>query len=234
MNAHELFREGRLDEAITTLSAELRSNPTDAQRRTFLFELLCFSGNYERAEKQLDVLAQDTPDAGRGALLYRSAMHAEEMRQQMFRTGQLPSPTSAGSVSGTLNGGRFASLEDADPRIGPRLEMFAAGQYTWLPFEHVETVTIDPPTRARDLLWAPAVVRPGRGFEELELGEVLLPVMAPLTSEHADDAVKLGRVTEWQPLNSESAAPIGQKLWLVDGEEFPFLEVRELAIDPAP
>ena len=56
MTAKELFQAGRIDEAIETLGIELRSNPTDAQRRTFLFELLCFAGNYDRAEKQLDVL----------------------------------------------------------------------------------------------------------------------------------------------------------------------------------
>ena len=56
--ARELYAAGRLDSAIETLGAELRSNPLDAQRRTFLFELLTFAGQYERAEKQLDVLAR--------------------------------------------------------------------------------------------------------------------------------------------------------------------------------
>ena len=49
MTAQSLFQAGRLDDAIGALSAELRDNPTDAQRRTFLFELLCFAGNYDRA-----------------------------------------------------------------------------------------------------------------------------------------------------------------------------------------
>ena len=35
--ARDLYREGRLDEAIEALGAEVLNNPADAQRRTFLF-----------------------------------------------------------------------------------------------------------------------------------------------------------------------------------------------------
>jgi type VI secretion system protein ImpE len=49
MNAAELYREGRLDEAIEALGQALRDSPEDTRRRTFLFELLCFAGNYDRA-----------------------------------------------------------------------------------------------------------------------------------------------------------------------------------------
>ena len=63
--AKELFSEGRLDAAIETLGVELRSHPTDTQRRSFLFELLAFAGQYDRAEKQLDALARKrTADVG--------------------------------------------------------------------------------------------------------------------------------------------------------------------------
>jgi len=234
MKARALLQAGRLDEAIESLGAELRDNPTDTQRRTFLFELLCFAGAFARAEKQLDVLAQSGPQAGMGALLYRSAMHAEQTRLEMFRTGDFPrSPASDRPVGGTLNGKPFASIVDADPRIGARLEVFAAGQYTWIPLEHVATIRMDPPKRLRDLLWTPAVVRTGPSFQGLELGEVLLPALAPLTFESDDDAVRLGRVTEWVALEDGTPVPLGQKLFLVDGEEVPILEMRELDITPA-
>ena len=233
MTPRDLLRAGKLDEAIDALGSELRDNPADQQRRTFLFELLCFAGKYDRAEKHLDIVGQGTKEAEMGALLYHSALHAERMRQQMFETGSFPLSSSPKPVSGTLNGAPFTSLTDADPRIGARLELFAAGQYTWIPFEHVESIQMLPPKRLRDLLWAPAIVRTAESFRGMELGEVLIPAIAPLTWRHADGAVRLGRVTQWEPLDDDSEAPIGQKVLLVDGEEFPILELRELTIASA-
>lgn len=228
MGSEALFREGKLDEAVEALGKELQRDPTDLRKRTFLFELLCFSGKYDRAEKHLDVIAGASADSAMGALVYRSALHAERIRQEMFRTGEYPH-SSARAVSGTLNGQPFSSLTDADPRIGARLEVFAAGEYQWLPLEHVASVRLDRPKRLRDLLWIPAILRTGPAFKGVELGEVLLPVLAPGSWEDADDAVRLGRVTGWLA-DGAHEVPIGQKLLLVDGEEFPILELRELEI----
>ena len=83
------------------------------------------------------------------------------------------------------------------------------------------------------MLWAPAIVRPSDAFRGMEMGEVIVPAIAPLTWRHADGPVRLGRVTQWEQLEDEvgGEAPIGQKLLLLDGEEFPILEVRELTIN---
>jgi type VI secretion system protein ImpE len=233
VSADELFRAGKLEDAIELLGVKLRSDPADAQQRTFLFELLCFAGAHDRADKQLDVLAGISREAGMGALLYRAALHAERTRQEMFLKGAFPQggPTPH-TVSGTLNGQPFQELVDADARVGARLEVFAAGQYLWLPFEHIATVRQAPPKKLRDLMWSPAVVRTGPGFRGVELGEVLLPVLAPLSWQHPDVAVRLGRVTEWAETDDRPPVPVGQKLLLVDGEEFPLLELRELDITP--
>ncbi len=233
MGAQELLKAGRLDEAIQSLGVELRDNPADVQRRTFLFELLSFAGDLDRAEKQLDVVADANAQAGMGALVYRSAIHADRTRRDMFETAAFPAGNPPGPVSGTLNGKPFESLSDADPRIGARLEVYAAGQYTWIPFEHIASITTKPPKRMRDLLWAPAVVKPGPSFDQLkvELGEVLLPVMTPFSWQHADDDVRLGRMTEWEELDGGEIVPVGQKLLLVDDESVPILEVRELVIN---
>lgn len=233
MQARLLFQSGKLDEAIEALGAEVRDNPADAQRRAFLFELLCFAGSYDRAEKQLGVLGRGSRNAEMGALLYHAAIHAERLRQEMFEKKTFPL-SAARVVGGTLNGRPFQSLTDADPRIGPRLEVFAAGQYMWLPLEHVATVRVQAPKQLRDLLWAPAIVRPAESFSGLELGEALLPVIAALTWQHEDGAVRLGRITEWCEDADGDQLPVGQKVLLVDGEEFPILELRELEIAHAP
>ncbi len=237
MNPNVLFRAGELDEAIKALGAELRDNPSDVKRRTFLFELLCFAGEYQRADKQLEVLGAAGPSSELGVLVYRSALYAERQRQDLFASGDYPKHTDAEepAITGTFNGKPFNSFQDADPRIGARLELFAAGNYLLLPFAHVTSIQIEPPKRLRDLLWTPAAVRTRPAVKGAELGEVLLPVLSPFSWKHPDAAVRLGRATVWeQPEGYDDEVPIGQKMWLVDGEEFPFLELRSLELAAAP
>ena len=91
---------------------------------------------------------------------------------------------------------------------------------------------MEPPKRLRDLLWAPVLVRPSEQMRELELGEMLMPVLAPFSWRHADPLVRLGRVTDVDTLESGVEVPVGQKVWLIDDEEVPVLELRELVIHP--
>ncbi len=238
MNPQELYRAGRLSDAIKALSAEMRDNPTDVRRRTFLFELLCFAGEWERADKQLEVLAQAGPQSEMGVLLYRSALFAERQRHDVFERGEVPSQQNDAQEpqdrSGTINGKSFGYFSDADPRTGDRLEVFAAGNYLLLPLEHVASIEIPPPKKLRDLIWTPAAVRTTPAFKGTELGEVLLPVLAPFSWRHPDEAVRLGRMTVWEkPEGSEYQIPFGQKMWMVDDEEIPFLELRALEFNPA-
>jgi type VI secretion system protein ImpE len=228
MTARELYQAGKLDEAVQALNAELRNSPEDVKRRTFLFELLCFAGNFDRAEKQLDILSQGSPEAMTGALVYRAALNAERMRREMFDKKEYSTTGSAArEPAGVLNGTPFVSLTDSDPRIGARLEVYAAGQYMWIPFEHIASMEMQPPKRLRDLLWAPVVLRTGPTFQGVELGEVLVPTLAPFSFRHADDRVRLGRLSVWEEQDGEEI-PFGQKSFLVDGEEYPILELRRL------
>lgn len=229
--AREHYAAGQLDSAIEVLGAELRNAPADAQRRTFLFELLSFAGQYDRAEKQLDVLARGGTDAELAVLPYRAALQAERVREHMFSTGDFPTGLAPTPVAGTINGRPFLSIEDADPRVGARLEVMAGGRYMWIPFAYLETVTLEPPRMLRDLRWAPARVTTSASMREMELGEVLLPALSPGAWRHQDAELKLGRAADWEELGDGSFAPVGQKVLRVDGELVPLLEVRELVID---
>jgi type VI secretion system protein ImpE len=229
MDPVALYREGRLNEAIAAAGAKLRDNPSDSRLRTFLFELLCFAGQFDRAEKHLALLGDGDQQRELGALLYRGAIAAELTRIEMFSGGAFPATEVQAEVAGTLNGTPFSTIEDADPRIGPRLEVFAAGSYMWIPFEHVFSLDMEAPKKLRDLLWTPGRLTTGPGFGDKDMGEVLLPAIACGSSAHADDAVRLGRATVYEGA-AGAQIPLGQKVLLVDGEEFPFLEVRSLRI----
>lgn len=230
MEAQRLYKEGKLSEAIARLQEELRSDPQDVTRRTFLFELLCFQGEFQRALKQLEIIEAADPASYLGTMRFKQVLGAEDKRQEMFRTGALPDRREEGpSVAGTLNGQPFGDIRDADPRIGPRLEMIAGGQYVWLPFTELSAVRVQPPDLLRDLLWAAAQVEI-RDREAGDANDVVLPAMTALSWQSPDELVRLGRVTTWEELDTGEEAPVGQKLLLVDDEEFPILEVRELII----
>jgi type VI secretion system protein ImpE len=223
----ELFKAGKVREAVRTLSSYVRDHPGDTAQRTFLFELLCFSGEFARAEKQLGVLAEGSQEKETGAIVYYAALHAEKTRHEMFSKEQFPE-TSPPSTPGTLNGKPFDDLQDANASIGARLEVFAAGSYVWIPFQHITSVEMAAPRRLRDTLWAPAAVQTSPSFRETDLGEVLIPALYPFSFQHPDEQVWLGRMTDWQLDDQGRQVPTGQKMLLVDGEEFPFLEVRSL------
>ena len=232
MQAEEHLRAGRLTEAIQVQVERVRKDPLDTKARAFLFELLCFAGDYDRAEKHLDVLAQNGQRAEFGAFQYKAVLQAERSRQSFFdehrylgRSGPHASPP------GKLNGRAFCHMADDDPRIGERLEVLAADTYVWLGFEHIASVNIQPPKRLRDLLWAPASVRTVGATSEHHLGNVFIPVLSPGTWRHADDAVRLGRLTVWEQATDGSEAPFGQKMLVIDNEQVPILELRSLELE---
>ena len=227
INPKELFKAGKVREAIEALTAHLREHPSDTVQRTFLFELLCFAGEFTRAEKQLAVLSTGNPDKETGAIVYYAALHAERTRHELFEKQNFPSDSPA-SPSGELNGKPFTGILDADSDIGARLEVFAAGSYVWIPFEHIASLEMGPPQRLRDTLWAPALVQTAPSFKGMDLGEVLVPAVYPFSWKQPDEQVWLGRVTEFLENEDGGESPVGQKMFMVDGEEFPFLEVRSL------
>lgn len=236
MDAQTLLKAGKLTAAVSALTAYLRDNPADLKNRTFLFELLCFTGDFDRAEKQLNIVQlEGNKESMLGSLLYTSALRAEKIRQEMFETKTFPQPTGkpAGPVRGKLNGKEFNSLEDADSRIGAKLEVFAAGDYLWISYHDIAAIKMEEPKKLRDLFWAPARLTTGPTFRSRELGEILLPAIAPLSWQHESDDVRLGRTTEFCEDEAGDTAPYGSKTLLVDGEEIALLDIRELEIYPA-
>ncbi len=83
-NASELFHAGQLQDAIAAQIAKVKSSPTDQPARFFLFELFLFSGDLDRARKQLDVLKYDDPKHSAAVAQYRFALEAEAKRREVF------------------------------------------------------------------------------------------------------------------------------------------------------
>src|ERR1700739_2409728 len=212
MTPQDLLKAGKLNEAIGALSEGLRRDPGNLRDRTFLFELLCFSGEYDRAEKHLDVLGQAGPQSEMGAVLYRALLNATKTRQEVYAKGTFRKPSLTDSptpVGGKFNGAPFDGIVDSDPRIGANLEVLAAGAYLRVRFSLISSIEMGPPRRLRDTLWIPATIRATPAFRDRELGEAYLPALTPFAAKHSSDEVRLGRQTVWEETEDGELCPIG-------------------------
>ncbi len=90
MNAKELYEAGRLDEAIAAVAAEVKQSPTNTAARNFLCELLCFAGQWERADKQAEAISLDDPRAAMAVTLLRHLIRAETARHDFYERGRVP------------------------------------------------------------------------------------------------------------------------------------------------
>src|SRR4051812_26613157 len=90
MTATELYKAGKLRAALDAQLAEVKSNPADAGRRLFLFELSAFSGDLDRPRRQLEAANHGDPEREAAALQYRALLEAEQKRRALFRDGAPP------------------------------------------------------------------------------------------------------------------------------------------------
>lgn len=93
MAAKDLFDSGDLSGALEQANQDVRANPRELKSRIFLFELLCFAGDLQRAERQLDAIAQTSGDikVEMGVQIYQSLLQAERARRAFFDGGR-PTP----------------------------------------------------------------------------------------------------------------------------------------------
>ena len=84
MTTRELFDAGHLTEAVASLTAEVRQRPADSALRMFLFELLAFQGDLDRAAKQLDVVGTQGVEEDLAVQQYKNVLVAEVVRRKVF------------------------------------------------------------------------------------------------------------------------------------------------------
>jgi len=253
-----LFDSGQLGEAIEELTVQVKGNPTNIGMRTFLFELLSFAGDWDRAERQLDVIGHQSVEASIGVEVYRQNLKAERMRHRVFCEGIAPNflvdPPSYVNLllaatysvrhgnhdearqlldqveaerpqcAGKINDRPFQDFRDCDALTGPVLELVFQGKYSWLPFEQIKRIEVVPPRNLRDLLWTNARIEAADGT----VAEVFLPTLYFDSSAHANDQVKLGRMTEWKAVGPALDLAAGLRLFIADNDEKTVLEMGSI------
>lgn len=258
MNAQQLYEAGRLDEAVAAQLAEVKAHPADLGRRTFYFELLAFQGDLDRAARQLEVMAQQDIERDATAQIYRNVLEAERHRRRLFAEGLKPhflldppadiechlqavnrlrdgdvsaarelldqADEARAELTGILDGAAFEGFRDCDDLLAPVLELFIGRDYVWLPFSQLQSFEVLPPTTPRDLLWAGCQITLADGL----LRRAFLPVLYCGSHVHADDAVRLGRMTDWHTTDGGPVRGVGQRLFLAGETDRACLEVRRV------
>lgn len=90
MKATELLHAGRLSDALAAALDDVKKRPTDTAARFYLAELLSLAGQWERADKQLETIANQAPDALLGVSLFRQLLRGELARHECFTQGRAP------------------------------------------------------------------------------------------------------------------------------------------------
>lgn len=90
MTPQEYFESGQLTAAITASIDLVKRHPTKTEARELLCQLLCFGGDLERADKQLDTIGHQRAEAVLGVALIRQLIRGEVSRRECFSDGRIP------------------------------------------------------------------------------------------------------------------------------------------------
>ncbi len=261
MDAKSLLEAGQLSAAVEQLSGDVRAHPLDSQLRTFLFELLCLSGEYQRAERQLDVIGQQDAKAEIGTQVYRNILTAEKSRSRLMTDGLKPDfliqpPGFAILHLEALNRLREAHPAEARAALEKAAESEAqvSGRIDGQAFADfsdenailgplLEVIIHDryvwlPFSQVKHLsINAPKKLRDliwiPATLETVDgpAGAIFIPVLYYGSHRHSNDLVRLGRMTDWEDLGAGLLGGMGQRLFFVDEGEKPLLELREVEFD---
>lgn len=260
MNATELFKAGRLSEAVAAQVKDVKERPADQARRLFLFELLAFNGELERARKQSEVLIYDDPAQQNALAVLRRLLDSEEQRRKVYREGVSPEffgepPEHLKLRLEALGHLRLGRAAEAAELVARANEAFpeVRGTLNGKPFEglrdgdDVLAGVLEVMANGR-YYWvgleqvtslaanAPRFPRdllyfPARLGMGEATGEVFVPVLYHGSHEHPDEQVRLGRLTHWRDAADGLTLGEGARDFLVGDDVIGLLEWRELVCD---
>ena len=144
---------------------------------------------------------------------------SQDLRAQAFE--------SAPTTSGTIDDNVFEWIADADTRLGPFLEAVVNGNYYWIPFHRIKSITFDAPEDLRDIVWMPAYFTWANGGETVGL----VPTRYPGSQDNEDVKIRLSKKTDWVDYASDVFVGLGQRMFATDGGEYPIMDVREIKLN---
>lgn len=170
-----------------------------------------------------------------------AAQQAALRARMLLRLGDVEGATAAAAeveslrprAPGRLEGAdgstsTFDDLRDADDLMAAEFEVLTtAGDHLLVPVERVRSLSFDAPRRTRDLIWRRCAIDLKDGTE----GVVYLPAIYLGAHAETDDALRLGRATEWTDPSEGPVRGRGLRLLLVGDEALPFTSLHKVLFD---
>ncbi len=258
--AGEAFKAGDIDGAVAAAMATVKSSPRDAGARWLLSEMLLFAGDFERADRALDAVIEETPSPT--VMEFRQLLRAEVARRQVFTEGRVPKfqgedPTEAqkataqalvllrtGDAAGAAAIG--ADIETLRPRAPGKVDGTAFDDLR--DADDVLAAILEVHTTGGDYMWVPVERIRALSFDEpkrprdlywrrcsIEMkdgqeGVVYVPTIYPWTAKTLPNPLRLGRGTEWQDDNG-LVRGLGMREFLVGEEAKSLAELTEVTFD---
>jgi len=256
MLAEQHLHEGRPEEALAELQAQIRKEPSNARLRIFLFQLLAILGQWERALNQLNVLSDMDPASQTMVQAYREVLQCEALRVQVFagRSTPLFLGQPDAWVAPLLESLRLLNAGEYVRSEVLRQQAFEAapaspGSMDEQPFAWIA----DADPRLGPVLeavvngryyWVPfnhiaaihlekpedlrdQVWMPAR-FVWRNAGEAVgfIPTRYPGSEAAADERLRLAAMTDWQEHPGGLYLGLGQRLLATDMGDFPLMDCR--------
>jgi type VI secretion system protein ImpE len=260
--AEKSLGDGDPEGALAKLQAGVRSNPSDAKLRIFLFQLLSVLGQWDRALTQLNVAAELDASALAMAQMYREALRCEVLRAEVFEGRK--SPVIFGQpeqwLALLIESMLVAGRGDAAAALSLREQAFemapsTSGNIDGKPFEWIADADMRlgpvceavingryywvPFSRLNQLdIEEPAdlrdVVWSPAHFQFANGGETVgvIPTRYPGSQSSADGLIKLARKTEWEEVATGVFHGSGQRLWATDAGDFSLMDTRKIELTP--
>jgi len=244
MTADELFKAGRLSDALAAQMDTVRSNPMDLDARFFLLALMAFNGELERAETQLDAIGQMDESTAPGRAVFQSLLAGEYERRKIYREGAQPTAPPDPPATLALRVGALHALQRGDRAEAERLLEEAmeggvalAGKLNGEAFDGLRDYDDVLGQIIEVFAGGRCIWMPMERIRSLKIGEpkthldllwakaelvdaegdqatVHLPALYEGSFEHAEEAIRLGRSQDWIECGQDLYRGAGQRLLL--------------------
>jgi type VI secretion system protein ImpE len=263
MSPEQCLKDGDLDGALAALQQRVRSDPSHAPDRIFLFQLLAVLGDWSRAKTQLALAAELDASALMTANVYGAAIEAELRRAAVFRGERNPLVVGQpqewiawlfeanrlfmqGHIAAATEL-RAAAFEAAPANAGT----LDGAAFEWLADADPRFGPCLELIMQNEYYWVPmdaigkVSIQPPTQLRDLvwmpaviEWGEggqvtALIPSRYPGTETCNDSALRLTRATAWSEKQPDWAVGMGQRILTTDVSDTGLCDLRELVFFPA-